>query len=315
MLQVSLLGCNNYSNNDIHLMLLRHFDNLGGIAKFISYGDRVVVKPNLICPKPSDIPAQTHPAMILELVKILLDVGAKPLVCDSPAWADARSCVDALGVLDELTKLGVEVKDLNSPKMVKIPHANVKTGVSRILLDADKVINLPKLKAHQQMVASIAIKNMFGAVVGKRKGIWHFRKGSSVSEFSKLILGIYEVSKPTLNIIDAIVAMESQGPINGIAKPLGFTMAGEDAFACEILCAKIIGLSKEEVPLIREAMLLGLTDCEIEDIEIVGEDLAEFVVDDFVHAQLTPLRFTLPRILRSIVRQIVLLSKHKFLRK
>ncbi len=308
MSRVSLLGCCDYSSDNVRSVMLKHFENLGGVEAFICYGDTVAIKPNLICPRPSDCAAQTHPSFILELARILLDFGAKPIVCDSPAWADAQTCVKALGILDELRYLGVEVKQLNKSRNIVVPLANAKTGISSIILDVDKIINLPKLKAHQQMVVSIAIKNMFGTVVGKRKAIWHYRRGASVDEFSKLLLGVFETTKPTINIIDAVVAMESQGPINGDSRELGFSLASSDAFACEMVCAKIIGLDVNEIPLLRCAIENGLSDIRFEDIEIVGGVIDDFAVDDFVFAKLSPLRFTLPRIIRSIYRQIKMLT-------
>ncbi len=308
MSKVSLLDCPDYSSDNVRMAILKHFENLGGIEAFVSYGDNVVIKPNLICPRPSDCAAQTHPSFILELAKILLDFGAKPIVCDSPAWADAQTCVKALGIFDELKHLNVEVKQLNKSRNVLVPFANTKTGISSIILDADKVINLPKLKAHQQMVVSIAIKNMFGTVVGKRKAIWHYRRGGCADEFSKLLLGVFQTTKPTINIIDAVIAMEAQGPINGDSRELGFTLASSDAFACERVCANIIGLNVNEIPLLRCAIENGLSDIELEDIEIVGDLMDDFVVDDFIFAELSPLRFTLPRIIRSVYRQIKMLA-------
>jgi hypothetical protein len=81
--------------------------------------------------------------------------------------------------------------------------------------------NLPKFK-RISMVATFAVKNMFGCVSGKHKALWHFRQGDTPGEFCKLLLGVYQYLHPALTIIDGVVAMEGQGPIRGPSKPLGW---------------------------------------------------------------------------------------------
>ena len=87
--------------------------------------------------------------------------------------------------------------------------------------NADVIINLPKFKSHQQLKATFAVKNMFGCVSGKRKALWHFRKGGSVDDFCELLIDIYRFLNPVLTIIDAVTAMDGPGPINGKARALG----------------------------------------------------------------------------------------------
>ena len=234
------------------------------------------------------------------------------MVCDSTAWADAKTCLSAIGILDELNRLNIEVKDLNSPRYIKVPYADVKVGISSVILDADKVINLPKFKAHQQMTATIAVKNMFGCVSGKKKAIWHFRKGKTHEDFSKLLLGVYAATMPTLNIVDAVVAMEGQGPINGQPREVGLLLASQDAFALEKVCAQLISLEPQKLPVLSTAAKLGISNYDLSEIEILGDDYKKYILNDFLYPQLTPLRFTLPRILKSMSKQLLIQTSKLF---
>ncbi len=85
--KVSLTKCDDYEPVKVQTALLRHFELLSGLPKFIARGDKVLIKPNMIAPKPASCATQTDPVVIIELAKILLDFGAKPIVGDSPAWA------------------------------------------------------------------------------------------------------------------------------------------------------------------------------------------------------------------------------------
>ena len=307
---VSLKRCQDYSHQKIRQALESHFSLLGGIEKFLSRSDTVLIKPNLIVPKPREFAVQTDPAVILELAKILKDYGAKPFVADSPAWSDTLECVRILGLADQLKKIGVEVKQLDNPKKCEINGVNV--GISSVALEADRIINLPKLKSHQQLGATIAVKNMFGAVSGKAKAMWHFRKGADENDFCDLLIGIYKLLAPTITIIDAIIAMEGAGPISGTAKKLGWTIAAADPIAAEVVTCQLIDFDPDSLPIIRRAKQTGFGCSDIKLIEIVGDDYKSHICRDFQTAQHIPLRFTLPRVLKSICKQILLLAKNCF---
>ncbi len=309
MSKVSIIHCPNYDRIAINRAIREHFKNLGQLESSISKGDKVLIKPNLICPKPAAQPAQTHPAVICETARILIEAGAKVTVADSPAWSNTLNCLKALDIDKELLEMGVRITDLDEPVGVTLPFVSLKTCISRKALEADKIINLPKLKAHQQMGATIAVKNMFGAVPGKRKALWHYRQGESPATFAAMLLGVYELLRPTINIVDAVVAMEGQGPINGTPKYIGLLLASTDAVACEAVCAKVLGLDEDALPVVKAAMKL-YPDCgDLKNIEIIGEDYRDYICRDFKHAIQTSLKFSLPRICRSVFRQVMIIVR------
>ena len=308
--KVSLVRCPNYDGQAVRSAILRHFELQGGIETFISRGDSVLIKPNMIAPKPASCATQTDPAVIIELAKILIDFGARPFVADSPAWANTAACAKALGIVEPLQKLGVPIRQLDEPVKRRLEKSAVRIGVSRYALEADKIINLPKLKTHQQLVATIAVKNMFGCVSGKAKAVWHYKKGATFEDFCTMLIDIYRLLNPVITIIDGVVAMEGPGPISGNPRQLGWTIASVDPIAAEVVCCDLRGISPEQLPLIETAKKLGYGCTNKQDIQIVGDSPADVPVK-LAPAELTPLRFTPARIVKSILKQIFILVKLK----
>lgn len=307
--KVSLTRCDDYDHVKVQAALLKHFNLHGGIDAFIARGDKVLIKPNMIAPRSAGCAVQTDPAVIIELAKILLDFGAKPFVADSSAWANAAACAEALGIVEPLKRLGVRIKQLSRPVKCTLEHSGTKIGISSVALEADKIINLPKLKTHQQLVATIAVKNMFGCVSGKAKAIWHYRKGATSENFCTMLIDIYKLLGPVLTIIDAVVAMEGPGPIRGNPKKLGWLVASVDPMAAEVICCDLIGFNPEQLPLIRAAEKIGFGCTNKQNIQVVGDLLPDDPHLGLVPAEKTPLRFTPARIVKSVLRQIFILVK------
>lgn len=304
---VILTRCEEYNHTKISDNLQRHFELLGGLKRFVKRGDSVLLKPNFIAPRSAHHATQTHPAVIIETAKLLKDFGAKPFVADSPAWSNVENCIKKLKLQEPLKKLNVPYKQLKRAKKCKIGDNTV--GISSLALDADVIINLPKLKSHQQLVATFAVKNMFGTVCGKRKAIWHFRKGKEAEKFCHFLIDIFKYLNPALTIIDAVYVMDGGGPIRGRSRPLGYLISGTEPIALEITCAKLINLDPDFVPIIKTAKRIGFGCSDFEKIEILGDGLPEKPCTDFELPKLIPIRFSFAHVCRSIAKQIVLLAK------
>lgn len=308
--RVALVRCEDYEPARLDAAVSRQFELLGGLGTFIKRGDSVLVKPNFIAPRSHrHSAAQTHPAVVLEVARLLKDYGAKPFVADSPAWTDTAICAHVLGLTEPLRKLGVPLRQLNAPRKCKLGPDQPSIGISSLALDADAIINLPKFKTHQQMVATFAVKNMFGCVSGKYKALWHFRRGNTPDEFAELLVGVCRYLRPVLTIIDGIVAMHGQGPIRGKSKALGWLIGGIDPIACEAVCCRLIAIEPQRLPILRAAQRIGYGCSDPSGVEIAGDPLPATPCPDFEPAELTPVKFTLGRVCRSITRQIVLLAR------
>jgi len=306
---VTLTRCTDYSRPKITEAIATQFELLGGLKKFISRGDSVLLKPNFIAPKSRRHAAQTDPAVIVETARLLKDFGARPFVGDSPAWGNVFGCVNALKLEEPLKELSVPVKQLDKPKWCRVGTRNTKVGISSIALDADVIINLPKFKTHQQLVATFAVKNMFGCVAGKRKALWHFAKGGNSDDFCEFLIDIFEFLNPAVTIIDAVIVMDGPGPTRGRARPLGYLLGGTEPIACETVCCKLVNIKPEELPIIKTARQIGFGCSEPDEIKISGDNFPESICTDFKLAQPVPLRFSLLHVCKSICKQIILLAK------
>jgi uncharacterized protein (DUF362 family) len=307
--EVVITRCDDYSGPRIAGAIETQFRLLGGPERFVKPGDTVLLKPNLIAPKSRRHAAQTDPAVIVEMAKLLKDFGAKPFVADSPAWGSVFGCVKALKLEEPLKKLSVPVKALDKPKTCRVGQKNTRVGISSVALEADVIINLPKFKTHQQLVTTFAVKNMFGCVSGKRKPFWHFAKGGDHDAFCDLLIGIFKFLHPALTIIDGVTVMDGPGPIRGRARPLGYLIGGTEPMVCEAVCCQLVNMSPEDLPIIKTARRIGFGCSDIEEIRVLGDGLPEAACTDFELPELIPLRFSFLHVCKSICKQVLILLK------
>ena len=306
---VTLIRCTDYGERKIADAIAKQFDLLGGLDKFVKPGDTVLLKPNFIAPRSRRHATQTHPVVVIEVARLLKDFGARPFVGDSPAWNNVFACVKALKLEEPLRKLSVPIKQLDKPKWCRVGRDNTKVGISSVALDADVIINLPKFKTHQQLVATFAVKNMFGCVSGKRKALWHFSKGKKESDFCEFLIDIFNFLKPAVTIIDGVTAMDRRGPIRGRTRPLGWLIGGTEPMALETICCKLVNIKTDELPILKTAKQMDLSCLNVDKIEIPGDDFSDNICKDFELSEPSPLRFSLPHVCKSICKQVILLAK------
>lgn len=308
--KVALTLCADYQPDTLDKALTEAIELLGGWQNFIKPGERVLIKPNFIAPRPPEIPAQTDGRLILAIARQLSQFTDKIVVGDSTAWGSAKNNAALVG-LDEtaLASVGLELVNFNHPCRVTIqtPAGPRRVSLDRTVLEADKIINVPKLKSHQQLILSGSLKNAFGAVLGKRKAWWHFRYGGQPANFAQMIVGVHQAIRPVLNIIDAVVAMEGQGPINGQPRNLGLLLASADAAAVDRIAAELVGAPADQLEMLTAARKAEAGATDLADIELLGESLDTLRIDDFLFAEQIPLRFGLLRVCKSIARQLRIL--------
>lgn len=283
----------------------------GGWNGLVGRGDRVLVKPNCISGVSPDRPVQTHPAVILEVCRRLIDHGAKPFIGDSPAWGSLAGNLRQLYILDELERLGVPVVSFKRAVRAKNPNGKVFSDlvVASEALEADAIVNVPKFKAHCQLRLTVAIKNMFGCVKGRRKAWWHVKAGHYQNYFGLMLVETFNLLRPAITIIDGIVGMEGQGPVRGTPRPMNLVMASTDGPALERVAAEIVGLCPNDLRTLAAARELDTGTPWLERIDLAGLPLEEARVPDFGHPRLLPIGFSIPRLVKGafknawIVRQ------------
>lgn len=305
----ALVRCESYESEHLTPVMEKLLSLLGGIETFVQPGDRVLLKPNFIMPKPRDAAAQTDPAVILEIAGIVKDLGAKPYLGDSPAWSTPRACIHALGMEEDLARLGVELVPMRPGIPVEFSRCTV--NISKNAMEMDKIINLPKLKAHKQLGATFAVKNMFGTVPGKQKAWWHFAKGKDPEDFAQMLIEIYQKLAPAITIIDAVLAMEGPGPLGGTPRPLNCLAASTDPIALEYLCCELTGIDPETLPIVTTAKKLNFGPHDLSQVNLLGDDPQMLKCPDFAKPEIIPIHFSLPRIIKSVSKQIALVARHR----
>lgn len=286
MAKVSLVRCENYNSDKVFDAVKRSVDLLGGIESFVKPGMKVLIKPNLLSARPPEDAVDTHPEVVRAVVRLARLAGAEASIGDSPAGygANIEDIFTKSGMRKMAQEEGVELVKLTSSKMVD------DLPIARQVLDCDLVISMPKLKTHVITVLTGAIKNMYGAIVGMHKPHLH-SVAPKEKNFARIVAKIYSITRPELNIVDGIVAMEGDGPSGGVPREMKFIMTGSDAVAIDSCLAQIIGLKPLDILVTKEAHEAGLGEADMSLIEIRGDNIGDFIVKDFRLPQTTPLKF------------------------
>ncbi len=288
MSKVSITRCSSYDYEIVKDSVRSALDLLGGISSFISSGDKVLLKVNLLIKRKPEKVTTTHPAIVQAVAELVLEAGGKPIIGDSPGGyhfyseSTLKEVYETCGMKDAATKSGAELNFNTEVIDVPYPSGKIMKSIKTIkpVLEVDKIISIPKIKTHMMTVYSGAVKNMFGIIPGSYKAEYHLRFDDT-SDFADLLIDICSFSKPVLTIMDAIIGMEGYGPTNGAPKKVGLVMASKDPYALDAIAAKVIGLEGSQVPTIRKAIDRGLYDGNIDGIDILGEAINDVKVEDF----------------------------------
>ena len=285
MYKVGITPCENYEPSTVKESLERLLSSVGGLD-FIKNGDTVVIKANLVSAMKPETAAVTHPKVIAALCDVLHEKGAKVIVGDSPGGlynAAFLNHVYAVSGIREVTEHNAVLNNDFSTKSVYFDDAvMLKSFEYTAYLDkADHIINFCKLKSHGMMGMSAAAKNMFGVIPGITKPQYHYRFPDH-KDFADMLVDINEYfkDKVRLNIIDAVIAMEGNGPTQGTPKKVGALIASQNPHAADLLAAELIGLNVNDLPMLKSAFLRGLIPETASQLDING-DHKVFIQNDF----------------------------------
>ncbi len=285
---VHVRACSDYDRNSVREILLDAFDTFGGLGELYPAKGRILVKPNLVRGASAERAVTTHPVVIVETVRILREGGREVLVAESPGIGNARSHIRKLGCLEELESLGAEVRGLRHPVATKLASGHT-VGLSRDALEAGGILNLAKWKTHVQVGMTGAVKNCFGCLVGPRKAWQHISYGHHFDEFQAMLLGIAQAVNPSLHVVDGVVAMEGNGPMEGIPKPVGFILSGRDPVALDRILSDRMDLG--DLRMFRVAREMGLGETDVDTIRLTGDSLPHRIDPPFVPPKPSPLTF------------------------
>ncbi len=299
MIPICLLKTDSYEKESLALALDQLLAPLGGISAIVKSGDRVLLKPNLLTAGRPGQECITRPELVYAVAKLVQSVGGQPFLGDSPAFGSAQGVVINNGYLPFLDELNVPVVEFHGHRYPTGSEAFGHLRLSKEAMDADVVINLPKIKSHVQLTMTLGVKNLFGCVPGKMKAWWHMEAGKDANRFGEMLVETARAIQPNLTIMDGIIAHEGNGPMNGTLRPLGLLAASTDVFALDLAIADILQVEPDLVPTLAAQERLGLSP-RWEMIEFPLAHPRHLQVEDWkLPDALLPIDFGLPRIMRS----------------
>lgn len=284
-----------YDPTRIRAAVFELLEGLGEIG--LAPGARVLIKPNFLGPAAPRRAMTTHPLVVRAAAEFALARGARVLVADSPGIGSFERLLAEGGYREALEGLDLAVRPFAATVGVDIGPPFGRIALAREAVEADLVINLPKLKTHAMMLLTLGVKNLFGCVVGAEKPRWHLRSGVDRRMFARLLVQIAAAVRPAATLVDGVLAMEGQGPgRSGTPRTLGVLAAGRDPHAVDRAVCRLLGVPEERLPTLAAAAELGLLPPAF---EIRGDFR---VVSGFRLPALGPLTFG-PRALQPLIRR------------
>jgi len=254
----------------------------GGWQAIVPRGARVLIKPNFLKPAPAQAAVSPHPAVMRAVIEGCMAAGAGHIVIgDSPGYGTAPRVAEACGVMQIAREFGIEVINFSQSVTIDAPSGYIhrRFEVAREAAEADVIINLPKLKTHAMMVLTLAVKNLYGVIVGRQKARRHFQSGRDYHHFARFLLELAYTLKPAVSILDAVVGMEGNGPSSGTPRPLGYLAASRDMVCLDAVAAYLAGVPAQKVYTLAEARRMGFT-VDMEEITCLGDPLDGLRISD-----------------------------------
>jgi len=229
----------------------------------IRSGKRVVVKPNVCNAKNPQGMVLTDFVIIEAAVKMIREKGCEPLVVESDNIADtAYKRVKESGLMAKLEEWNTPFLNLSRDEGVPHRVANTEIMIPKTILDADYIINLPKIKTCAHTTVTLGIKNLYGCFQEATKSRLHKRLDEVLPYLAKTI-------RTDMTIVDGLTCMEGNGPVVGNPRRLGVIVTGSDVVAVDSFCCSLMGFKPQEIRHIANTALLGVG--QISGFEIVGD--------------------------------------------
>lgn len=308
--RVCLSACETYQYEKIRAVLKEQFAALA-VRELIKPGALAVLKPNLLARAAPDSAIVTHPLVTAAAASLLKDLGARVLVAESPGGpytlGALKGIYKACGYAEMAQAYGVELNLDCSFSDFKAPNGRRSKLFPIIapIQNADLIVDLAKMKTHCMTGMSGAVKNLFGTVPGLMKPELHCRFPQK-EEFAEMLVDLCESLAPRLCVVDAVTAMEGNGPSGGNPRFVGALISSRSPYAADVLAARLMGISAGDIPMLKNAVDRGLCPGSAEQLDIVGGPVEQFVVPDFLEPESKSGDFLdrLPKFLRPAAAKI-----------
>lgn len=271
--KVIVLPCPSYEKEEVYSVLRRGIAALGGMEQFVKPTEKILVKPNFLWASGADRAIVTHPSVISGFLRILSEDGmANVLVGDSPAHGNSMGAVKSMG-LEAEDLYGAVPASMTQEVLYPYPEGRAAKEFyfTKEAVEADAIIGLSKMKTHMLERVTGAVKLMYGLICGHRKAIGHTHYPNADS-FARMLADIHNCVKPRLHIMDAVVAMEGNGPASGTPVDMGLLLFSADPVALDSVFCRLIDLKPTLVPTNVQGQAMGLGVYDYDRIDILTDD-------------------------------------------
>ncbi len=247
-------------------LVRRAVEAMGGMGRFVSRGDVVVVKPNIGWDRMPIQAANTNPDVVAAVIKLAFDAGAKKVVVADGSCNDPNRCFQRSGIWRAAYALGADVV---LPQEHRFRTMRLKGDVLdewpvfTALVDADKVINVPVAKHHNLAKYTGAMKNWYGVLGGRRNRL-HQNIDTSIADLATFM-------RPTLVVMDAWRVLMRNGPQGGNiddAKDMHTVIASVDQVAVDAYGCSLIGQKRENLDYLAMGEKRGLGTMRWESLRV-----------------------------------------------
>jgi uncharacterized protein (DUF362 family) len=301
---VSLIRATSYAPDALRESLETLLEPLGSMAAFVKAGDRVLLKPNLLTSSRPTKECTTRPELVRAVAQMVIEAGGKPFLGDSPAFGSARGVAIANGYLPILEELNIPIIEFHGQRYEVANETFNHLRLCKEAMEADVVINLPKVKSHMQLTITLGVKNLFGCVPGKMKAWWHMEAGKDSQRFGEMLVETAKAIDPNLTILDGIIGHEGNGPSGGEPRHLGVLAASPNVFALDLAMLEILQVPAHQVPTVAASQRLGVCP-DLSQIQFpnLAPDLLK-IEDWRLPDHLVPIDFALPRVIKSTFKHL-----------
>lgn len=263
----------NPGEKEIKKKVKEAIEAIGGMGRFVKQGDLVIVKPNLVISMTANTGATTDWRVSKAVLDLVQEQGGRAIIGESCGTGGDTEKVFNMTGYDKLRDQGYEVIDFKKMENIEvsIPNAKVikKVMIPLLVKQADVILNIPKIKTHDQLLMSGALKNMKGALAEKEKNRLH-KEG-----LNEGIAEINTILRPRLIVVDGIIGQQGLGPVFGEPVEMDLVIAGDDPVAVDTALCNIMQIEPTDVPCIRIAQEMGVGNMNMERIEIIGKKISQ----------------------------------------
>ena len=277
-------------------------------------GMRVTIKPNLLAKHAPEKGVTTHPALVRAVIRAVKRRGVSAItVADSPGGVYTPAIMKSIGQVSGIAQVCQEEDAVFYTDCQFGPRSCQGELVHQFnlikpVLEADFLIDLPKMKTHVMTTVTAGVKNLFGTIPGLQKAELHMRFPDK-KRFGRMLTDLCCLLQPDLTILDAVTAMEGDGPAGGRPRQVGLLLASEDVWSLDLAVCTLMGVKPQRVPYLAAGIRAGLCP-EVFDPQLARGDAdalapiagyqlpSSYVQMDFSNRFPKPLRWAAPTVVK-----------------